>query len=86
MREYQRKLDLKYNQLCEKNAKIQLIFSHFQQIMAVNDQEDSDFEGSGDWSDSDYEGSGYEGSGNGCGYVGDDEDYDDEGSGMYLTI
>jgi len=52
-----------------------------EQIMAVNDQEDSDFEGSGDWSDSDYEGSGYEGSGNRCGYVSDDEDYDDEGSG-----
>ena len=52
--------------------------------MVVNDQEDSDFEGSGDSgsgygdSDNDYE----TGSGNRCGYVGDDEDYDDdEGSG-----
>ena len=55
--------------------------------MAVNDQEDSDFEGSGDTgsgygdSDNDYE----TGSGNRCGYVGDDEDYDDEGSGNDLT-
>ena len=55
--------------------------------MAVNDQEDSDFEGSGDIgsgygdSDNDYE----TGSGNRCGYVGDDEDYNDEGSGNNLT-
>jgi len=55
--------------------------------MAVKDQEDSDFEGSGDTgsgygdSDNDYE----TGSGNRCGYVGDDEDYDDEGSGNNLT-
>ena len=55
--------------------------------MVVNDQEDSDFEGSGDTgsgygdSDNDYE----TGSGNRCGYVGDDEDYDDEGSGNDLT-
>ena len=55
--------------------------------MAVNDQEDSDFEGSGDTgsgygdSDNDYE----TGSGNRCGYVGDDEDYNDEGSGKDLV-
>lgn len=54
-----------------------------ERTMAVNDQEDSDFEGSGDTgsgygdSDNDYE----TGSGNRCGYVGDDEDYNDEGSG-----
>ena len=56
--------------------------------MAVNDQEDSDFEGSGDTgsgygdSDNDYE----TGSGNKCRYVGDDEDYNDEGSGNDLKI
>ena len=49
--------------------------------MAVKDQEDSDFEGSGDTgsgygdSDNDYE----TGSGNRCRYVGDDEDYDSLG-------